>query len=391
MDLDFKELDAMVRANCKKEGTIRHFFSPGRLEILGNHTDHNHGVVLVSPASLGIKASVIVRDDRMIAIESKGYGSFMFPIDLLQVMDEEKGSPSSLAKGVTSAMARAGHKIGGYSAVFESSIFPGAGVSSSAAFELMCGTILNELYNDGKVEAVELARIGQYAENVYFGKPSGLLDQCGSAFGGLCYIDFKDPNAPVIQNVEWPFKDLKIVLTNPGLSHGKMTRYYASIPSDMKAAAGVSGHEFLRDVEPSIYYRSIRDSGARLSETAVGRAVHFFEENQRVERALRAIKEKNEGMFLEIIRSSEISSAYLLRNAVVPGQYKKSPLEAVELSNSIINKGATRLMGGGFAGTTLSFLYDDELPIFRKTMEEAYGKGSVVEVEIPDKGAHEVK
>lgn len=390
MDFDFSELDSKLRANCPG-AKPRHFFSPGRLEILGNHTDHNHGLVIVSPASLGISASVSERSDTLVDIESIGYGRFYFTLAELKQKDEEKFTPKALAKGVISALARLGRKVGGFSAVFQSSIFPGAGVSSSAAFELLVGEIVNDLYNGGNLSRLELARVGQYAENVYFGKPSGLLDQCGSSFGGLCFIDFEDVENPTVESLKWPFDDLKIVLVNPGLSHGKLTKYYASIPEDMASVAALFKKKYLREVEESEFYESIRMPDVELSETQKTRAIHFFEENDRVRRALKAIETGNEGMFLEIIRSTEISSAYLLRNAMVPGRYSKSPLEAVEKANAVLKNGASRLMGGGFAGTTINFLHEDEYPLFRKTMEAAYGEHSVVEVEIPPVGAHEVK
>lgn len=386
MEFDYKRLKEKLLGNGV-EGEVRYFFSPGRLEILGNHTDHNGGEVLVSPATLGIKAAVIKRDDRLVDIDSIGYGRHYFTLDELKCSEGEKGTPKALAKGVLAGCAKAGKKIGGFSAVFYSDIFRGAGVSSSAAYELMVGEINNDLFNEGKISRLELAMIGQYSENVYFGKPSGLLDQCGSSFGGLCHISFAKPEAE-LENLAWPFDDLRLFLVNPGLSHGKLTSYYASIPEDMKHVASLFGKEKLSEIEESKFYEVMRSSN--LSEAERLRSVHFYEENRRVERAVRAIKEKNEMAFLEIIRASHLSSAYLLRNAMVPGRYEKSPLEAVELTAPLLKRGASRLMGGGFAGTTLNFLYEEEIPAFREVVEKHYGPKSVVEVAIPKLGSHEV-
>ncbi len=389
MEISYEKLARRLSENGGS-GEVRYFFSPGRLEILGNHTDHNGGEVLVGPASLGIKAAVAKRDDSLVDIESIGYGRYYFTLEELALSEKEKGTTKAMAKGVLYAAARLGYKVGGFSAVLTSNIFRGAGVSSSAAFELMVGEIVNDLYNGGAIPRLDLAMMGQYSENVYFDKPSGLLDQCGSSFGGLCHIDFSS-NPPKIENLVWPFDEISVFLVNPGPSHGKMTKYYASIPSDMKEAAALAGKKELSELDEAEAYRLLREPSCPLSEFQKNRTVHFYEENARVRRAVSAIREGNLPAFLEIIRASEISSAYLLRNACVPGMYERSPLQAVELGAPILGRGASRLMGGGFAGTTLNFLFPEEIEPFRAAMEKAYGPDSVVKVEIPPVGAHEVK
>ncbi len=388
MEFDYGALKERLLHNGVK-GEVRYFFAPGRLEILGNHTDHNGGEVLVSPTTLGIKAAVIKRNDRLIDIESIGYGRYYFTLDELALKEEEKGKTQALAKGVVAGAARLGRKIGGFSAVMHSDIFRGAGVSSSAAFELMIGEIINRLFNDGKISRMDLALIGQYSENVYFLKPSGLLDQCGASFGGLSHIDFSGPEAK-LESLEWPFEDISIVLVNPGQGHGKLTHYYASIPEDMKTVAELFGKKQLSEVPEEELYPLIREEECPLSDLQKKRAVHFYEENRRVRRAVAAIKEKNEMAFLELIRESGLSSVYLLKNAMVPGKYRQSPLEAVELAATILKRGACRLMGGGFAGTTLNFLYPEEIKPFLEKMRKVYGPGSCVEVGIPPVGATEV-
>jgi len=365
------------------------FISYGRLELLGNHTDHNHGEVLVSAASLGIKAATSSREDGIIDILSIGYGRFSLSIKDLAVKEEEKGTPIALTRGVLSGLLRSGHQIKGFSGVFESNIFPGAGVSSSAAYELLIAEIENYYANEGKIDRLLLAQIGQFSENVYFGKPSGLLDQCGSSFGGVSYIDFSDINNPKVENVLFPKEwKLHIILTNPGKGHGHLTNLYAAIPQDMKKAAAAFGKEFLGEVDPKVFYQNAYNPKLNISDISRTRAIHFFSENERVKRAIEAIKSLNREAFLEIIRSSENSSAYLLKNAMVPGTYKGSPLEAVERGLPFLKVGAGRLMGGGFAGTSISFVPDEEVEAFYKAMVSFYGEKAVVEVSIPEQGAH---
>ena len=372
------------------------FFANGRLEILGNHTDHQGGKCLVAGCSLGIYAAVSKRDDNRVEIQSDGYRAISFALDELEVNRLDYGHSIALAKGVIKGFQTKGYRVGGFSACLTSDIFPGAGVSSSAAYELLIAEILNQLFNDGKVSLTEKAIIGKYAENVYFGKPSGLLDQIGASYGGLQLVDFKtDP--PRISSLEIPTSwKLHIILVNPGGSHAKLTPLYAKMPKDMKAiAAFCFDKEILSEAEgkPSAVYQTLHDkseANPSLPSRALRRAVHYFEEVERVERIAKAIERDNRDWFLELERSTEMSQAYLLRNAMVPNAYEKSPLQAVERAKDFLKEGASRVMGGGFAGTTINFVPEEELSAFLKGMRAYYGDQAVIEVDIPENGAHKI-
>lgn len=368
------------------------FVSYGRLEILGNHTDHQHGHCIVAGCSLGIKGAVSPSNDGLVSIASEGYGRFAFPFNDLAPKDSEKGSPLSLARGVLAGLKKKGYAVGGFRAAINSDIFAGAGVSSSAAYELFVAEVENDLFNGGRIPRIELAKAGQFAENVYFGKASGLLDQCGSSFGGVQFLDFSNMADVKVEALPFPKWPLKIVLINPGASHAGLSDLYSEMPLDMKTVAkNLFGKEVLSEVSSAEFYSKIFDPKAPINERQRLRALHYFEEDARTIRAKEAFKSDNMDMFLEMERATELSQMGLLHNVMIPGRYEGSPLEAVNRANGLIKHGSARVMGGGLVGSIIVFIDEKEFPSFVKGMGQYYGPEKIVEVSIPEIGAHEVK
>ncbi len=370
----------------------RSFMSYGRLEIIGNHTDHQHGHCIVAGCSLGIKGAVSSSQDGLISIASEGYGRFSFPYNDLDMKESEKGTSISLARGVLAGLKKKGYAVGGFHAAINSDIFSGAGVSSSAAYELFVAEVENVLYNQGKLPRIELAKAGQYAENVYFGKASGLLDQCGSSFGGVQFLDFTDMANVKVESLPFPKWPLKILLINPGASHAGLSDLYSEMPLDMKAVAkAVYGKEVLSEVPLEEFYSKIFLPKLPVNERQRLRALHYVEEDQRTIRAKEAFKSNNMDMFLEMERASELSQMSLLHNVMIPSHYEGSPLEAVNRANMLLRHGSARVMGGGLAGSIIIFIDEKECASFVEKMEVYYTKDKIVEVSIPEIGAHEVK
>ncbi len=385
----FSKAEKIFLDTFKKKPTIKEI-SYGRLEILGNHTDHQHGKCLVATCSLGIRGYIEKSED-LVSIHSEGYPLFSFSSSDLKFHKEDGYSAKSLTRGVMSALAKMGYKVGGFSASLVSDIFPGAGVSSSAAYELFIAEAISYLYNDDKISRLDMALSGKYAENVYFGKASGLLDQCGSAYGGVCYLDFLDPSKAIVEPIsfprEWP---ISIILINPGASHAGLSDLYSEMPLDMKEVAKkMFGKEVLREVDEEDFVDALSSSDWKdVGMRAKLRARHFYEEERRVERAYQAIKTKNLDAFLEMEREGELSQETLLKNTMIPGKFAGSPLEAVLRANLFLKKGAARVMGGGLVGTTINFVYKEEESSFIEGMKRYYAPSSIVKVEIPPVGAH---
>lgn len=370
--------------------TGKKIVSYGRLEIIGNHTDHQGGHCLVAGCSLGIRGYISKSEDGLVSVASDGYGKFNFPANDLKMKETEKFSSIGLVRGAMAYLANAGYKVGGFRAAISSNIFSGAGVSSSAAYELFVGETINYLYNEDKIPRIVLAKAGQYAENVYFGKASGLLDQSGSSFGGLSYLDFKSKENPLVEPFPIPegFKKLHIVLVNPGASHAGLSDLYSEMPNDMKLVAKeLFGKDILSEVSRKEFYEKIYSSKG-VPQRAKERACHYFGEDERVGRALEALQSDNIEWFLELERESELSQTSLLHNVMVEGRYAGSPLEAVNRAYEVLHKGASRVMGGGLVGSTINFVPEEELAPFMKLMVSYYGEKGVKEVSIPPFGAH---
>ena len=381
-----------IRRNIMKQENIRLGFENafekepenifscgGRFEILGNHTDHNHGLCLAATCNLAITAGVSKVKDNVVTFKSKGYDPDVADLSNLKPVPEENGRSQGLIRGVASYLVSHGYKVGGFNGYSESTIFPGAGVSSSAAFELLIGQIFNELYNEGKISKLELAKAGQYAENVFFGKASGLLDQIGVAFGNIAFIDFEDIKNPKVEEIPFPFDDLHFVIINTGGSHAALSHLYSAIPQDMYNAAKKGGVNFLRETT----FNNLKG----LSDIEASRARHFYSENERVRKAVEAIKNKDQKTFLRMINESRISSTDDLKNMMVENQYIGSPLEACDLFMQVTEgKGAIKINGGGFAGSVIAVINSDLLPKVLKEMGRKYGKQNVVEVFVREKG-----
>lgn len=373
-------LNKLFKKEFHKNPT-HHFDCGGRFEILGNHTDHNHGLCLAATASLAITSFLSKRDDLAVNFYSVGFSRINIDLTNLEYDASEKKS-SAMIRGVAKYLVDHGYKVGGFDAVSDSTIFPGAGVSSSAAFELLVGQIFNELYNDGKIDKITLAKAGQYSENNYFGKASGLLDQIGVAFGNVVAIDFKDIDNPKVEQIPFPFDDLVFIGVNTGGNHSTMNGLYSQIPVDMKSAAKKMGVEFLRGAD-----QEKLEHTKELSDVEHDRAIHFYTENERVLNAINALKDNNKSLFLQLMNESRLSSTNYLKNMMVEGHYEGSPLEACDLAMSILGEeGACKINGGGFAGSIICAVPMKLVKKFSKVMAKKYGKENVVLINIREYG-----
>lgn len=352
------------------------FSSPGRAEILGNHTDHNHGLVLVAAISCDILAAVKKTDNNKIKICSEGYSPIIINLSDTSLKANEKGTSSALARGVANAIKQRNLAIGGFTAYLTSNVFKGAGVSSSAAFEVLVAEIFNSLYLNGSLSAVDKAVISQYAENVYFGKPCGLLDQSGIAIGSLSKLDFETPTNPTIEKFNMP-SGYSLVITNTGGDHASLTSHYAAIRSEMEAVASVFGKKVLREVDQNEFYDNVSLVREKTSDRAVLRAMHFFQENARVISATEGLKNGNVKQFLDAVNESGISSLIRLQNCSVPGEVSQPVITGIELSRSIIRDGAVRVHGGGFAGSILAIINNAEKEGYVKAMSKVFGEENV--------------
>ena len=342
------------------------FSAPGRTEIGGNHTDHNHGRVIAGAVDLDIVGLVEKNDSGVIRLKSAEYDKLdTVDVSQLEIHQEDTGS-QSLIRGICAKCVELGYQVGG--------------LSSSAAFEVLVVTVLSHLYNDGKIDPITAAIISQYAENVYFGKPSGLLDQMASSVGGVTAMDFKDPAAPVVEKVEFDLASYghALCVVDTGGNHADLTGDYASIPAEMKAVAQVFGKEFLRDVEEENFYRDLAKARAAAGDRAVLRAMHFFDDDRLAQEEAQALKEGDFETFLSLVNRSGQSSLMRLQNVFAPSQAKEQGITlALALSQRLLQgQGACRVHGGGFAGTIQAYVPFSLLESYRQGMESVFGAGS---------------
>ncbi len=364
-----------------------YFSCGGRFEILGNHTDHNHGLCLASACNLEITAAVNKSNDNIVRLESLGFPMDEVDLNDLEPKESEFASSRGLIRGVAAYLRSHGYKVGGFNAYTESSIFKGAGVSSSAAFELLIGHIFNVLFNNGEISKLELCKAGKYAENEFFDKKSGLLDQIGVGFGGVVEIDFKDIDNPLVTQIEFPFKDLHFVLINTGGDHSSLSDLYSSIPNDMFEAAKAMGHQYL--VEGSL--DELEKVKSSISESAYLRAIHFYKENERVKTAFKALKNVDQETFIRMINESRESSTKYLKNMMVGNIYIGSPLEACDLLLKYSdNKAGVKINGGGFAGSIIALVTSDKLDVVLEKMSVHYGKDNVQEIFVRESGPNTI-
>lgn len=361
------------------------FSSPGRAEIVGNHTDHNGGKVLVSAISCDVMAAVSPRSDGNVVIASGAYYPIRFSVHDLSVRERERGRSISLVRGILRYLSGLGYSFGGFSCVTHSNIFRGAGVSSSAAFEVLIAEIVNELYLGGRLPAMDKARAGMYAENDYFGKPCGLLDQAGIALGGLNEIDFSS-REPLVAPVPAP-EGYRLVLTNTGGSHAKLTNHYADIRREMGEVAAFFHKKYLFELSERDLLEALPELRQKVSDRAVLRAFHFFEENKRVELAARALQEGDTALFFEQVLSSGESSLKYLQNCFIPGDTFEPVVIALKLSEKVLRGGAYRMMGGGFTGTVLAFCPAGGEERYSREMARVFGKENVFVTDLRAEGA----
>lgn len=365
---------------------VTFFSSPGRAELVGNHTDHNHGLVVAGSIDLDVVAAVNKTDDGIITIKSNGYDPFFVRIDELPVDESMYGTSVALLRGVVKGFIDRGYSVGGFTANADSNIFKGAGVSSSAAFELLLCEILNVLYNDGKIDATEKAVISRFSENVYFGKPSGLMDQLSISRGNISFMNF-GTEIPSSETIEWNFDNLSLVIVNCGGDHCNLTDEYAAIRTEMENIAKYFKKPVLGEIPSEKIYSSLPELKKRFSGRAILRALHFVEENERAKTAANAIAEKNSEKFLEMITASGLSSAFYLQNLYPSGDVEQNVPLALAILKCDENTLACRVHGGGFAGTVLSFVPSSESDSYVKRMKSIFGEENVFGVRIRKYGA----
>ena len=356
------------------------YSAPGRSEVCGNHTDHQQGHVLAASVNLDAIAVVSPTDNRVVSLVSDGFPMVTIDLNDTEKKEDELESTAALIRGVAAGLAHKGYQIGGFEAFVTSDVLVGAGMSSSAAFESLIGTIFSGLYNDMKVSSVDIAKIGQFAENVYFGKPCGLMDQMACSVGGLIYIDFKDRENPVIEQIPCEFEkyEYSLCIVDTKGSHEDLTGDYAAIPIEMKQVAEFFGKKVLREVEESDFYANIANLRAKVSDRAVIRAMHFFEEQKRVSRGVNAMRKEDFPGFLDVINKSGESSAKMLQNIYSPQNvYNQNVTLALSASEYILkDNGVCRVHGGGFAGTIQAFVKNETVGEYKKYMESIFGEGS---------------
>ncbi|MBN2105137.1 galactokinase [bacterium] len=370
--------------NRFSEQDIHLFSTPGRTEIGGNHTDHNQGQVLAASIHLDSVAAAAKNNSNQIVIYSEGYQEpFIIELSHLEVVEKEKVTTSALIRGIAARMKQLGYNIGGFHACITSSVLPGSGLSSSASIEILIGSIMNALFNENKITPEILAVICQYAENIYFGKPCGLMDQMTCAVGGIIRIDFKNPEQSVVQKVDFKLDDYhySLLVVNTGGNHADLTDEYAAIPSEMKTVAHAFDAEVMRDVPTDRFFNKIPELRKQAGDRAVLRAFHFLHEHERVSHQVKALEEKNFQKFICLIRDSGNSSYKWLQNIYASSHVREQGVSlALALTENYLNKiqtGACRIHGGGFSGTIQVFMPKASVSEYSAQIRSIFGEESV--------------
>lgn len=354
--------------------------APGRTEVCGNHTDHNNGKVLAASINLDAIAVVSKNDDNIIRVKSKGHNMNVVDLNDLVPNEANFGSSTTLVQGVAATIKNLGYKVAGFDACTTSDVMGGSGLSSSAAFEVLLGSVLSYMFNDGKISPVEIAKVAQYSENVFFGKPCGLLDQMASSVGTFVTIDFKSTKDPVIKKIDFDFSksghSLCIVDTHG--NHSDLTDDYAAVRAEMESVAQALGKNVLREVSYEEFFAALPELTGRVNDRAILRAIHFFNENKRVEKAVECLENNDFEGFKQVIIDSGRSSFMLNQNVYTPKNPTEQKLSlALAISKELLDgKGAWRVHGGGFAGTIQAFVPNDMLDVYKKTIEGVFGEGS---------------
>lgn len=376
-----------INAFTKNYGEDRDVFVfsvPGRSEIIGNHTDHNNGRVMAGAINRDILAVVSKNDEDVIRFCSEGYSKDQIKLSDVSSQDKfRKYTSRALVAGMANAFIKAGHSVGGYDAYSCTEVMKGSGLSSSAAFEVMVGNILNHLYNDGKVDNKEIAKYAQYSENVYFGKPCGLMDQMACAVGGFVYIDFEDNENPTVESVDFSLADAgySLCIVNTGGSHAGLNDDYASVPAEMKSVAAYFGKQTLRGLTEDEILSAVPMLRKRVGDRAILRSIHFVRENDRVVVARDALKRGDLDSFYKTIIASGRSSYQYLQNVYTNhNPFEQGISLALCVADGALSgkEGAYRVHGGGFAGTIQAFVKNEDLPDFINRMDSVFGKGATM-------------
>lgn len=372
----------------------RYFSAPGRVEIAGNHTDHQLGCVLAAAVDLDTRAAVGKNGKDCIRVLSEGYPRFCVKLDRLEPVEAERGSPAALVRGVAARFAAMGCQLQGFDAYVCSTVLPGSGLSSSAAFEVLIGTILNNLFFDGKASAKEIAVIGCYSENMYFGKSCGLMDQMASAVGGMVAIDFSRKEDPVVIPLDLDFASFghRLCIIDTRASHADLTQQYAAIPAEMAGIAAEFGKSVLSEVSEQAFFQQLPRLRQRCGDRAVLRACHFFAENQRVQLQVKALENGDFDGFLQLVKESGESSFMYLQNVVPSGAlHQQAVAVALALCGQHLHRrGAYRVHGGGFAGTVQAFVPLDMLEEFSAGIDAVFGPGACRVMSIRQEGGIEI-
>ncbi len=393
---DQREMDARYSSLVKTHTELfkltdaQLFSTAGRSELGGNHTDHNLGKVLAATINLDTIAAVSQRDDNRVVLVSEGYPSVEIDLSTLDMVESERNTTEALLRGIAFAFKQRGISIGGWQANTTSRVLKGSGLSSSAAIEVLCGTIFNHLFNEDQLSPIELAIIGQFSENHYFGKPSGLMDQVACANGGIVSIDFKDAKAPVVTPVPFSFEKhgYHLVIVDTGGNHADLTPEYASVPKEMRRVASFFGKQNLREVGTKAFAEALPQLRKQLTnDRALLRAIHFFGENDRVSHMLSALKQEDMQTYLSNVRSSGESSFCFLQNLYPTTYPQPQGLSlGIAMTKAILGDSATvRVHGGGFAGTIQAYVPTDKLIIFSDYLESVFGKGSVTVIAVRER------
>ncbi len=365
------------------------FSSPGRTEIGGNHTDHNHGRVLAASVNLDSIAVASRNSEDTVVLYSEGFDtSFVVDLSQLNVVQEEQETTYALIRGIAARLKQLGYTIGGFNACMTSEVLPGSGLSSSASVEVLIGSIFNTLYNANRISPEELAQIGQYAENEYFGKPCGLMDQMACAVGGIVTIDFANPQHPLVDKIDFDFnaQQYRLLVVDTGGNHADLTDDYAAVPQEMKSIASALGADVCREID---YNQLVKQMGLlrnRVGDRAILRAIHFLGDNDRVLKQVTALKNDDFPKFLSLINASGNSSFKWLQNIYTVKNVREQGVSlALAITENFITKigeGACRVHGGGFAGTIQVFLPQRKVPKFTALIDTVFGEGKVMDLTI---------
>ena len=373
---------------------VRLFSAPGRTEVGGNHTDHNHGRVLAAGINLDAAAAAAKNDENIVRVKSAGYDMDVVDLSDLSVHKNERGHSPALVRGMCRGFLNHGYKIGGFDAATVSQVLSGSGLSSSAAYEVLVGVMLNALYNDGAADAVTIAKIAQYAENEYFGKPCGLMDQTACAVGSFVTIDFADPKNPAIEEVKFDFAACShaLCIVDTKGSHSDLTDEYAYIREEMESVAQCFGKTVLREVPEADFYAALPSLRKKVGDRAILRAMHFYADNARVLKEVAALRAGDFESFKQYIRESGFSSFMYNQNVFSVKKPQEQPVAlALAVSQQVLEgRGAWRVHGGGFAGTIQAFVPLDLLDAYKSAMESVFGTGTCYVLSIRPVGGVEI-